>query len=101
MASSVWQKQLAAFCLIGCACSSGNAPPAASAANEPHEPPPTAAPPEPVAAPPAPEPAAPSIPPVDPATAPQATALDVAKPIKAIVDAKDRTDDDRALDAGR
>ncbi|HET8936318.1 MAG TPA: SAM-dependent methyltransferase [Polyangiales bacterium] len=101
MASSVWQKRLAALGMtISCACASGGTPPAATAANEPHEQPPTAAKPEASPAP-SPEPSAPLIPPVDPATAPQATALDVANPIKAIVDAKDRTEDDRALDAGR
>jgi predicted methyltransferase len=102
MASSLWQKRLAALGMtISCACASGGTPPAASAANEPHEQPPSAATPEAIAALPPPEPAAPAIPPVDPATAPQASALEIAKPIKTIVDAKDRTEDDRSLDAGR
>lgn len=100
MASSVWQKRLAAFTMtISCACASGGTPPAASAANEAQQPP--AATPEAIAALPPPEPTPPAIPPVDPATAPQATALDIAKPIKTIVDAKDRSEEDRALDAGR
>jgi predicted methyltransferase len=105
MASSVWQMQLAALGLtLSCACASGGTPPAASPANEPHDPPPSAAQAEAsqaVTSLPPPEPPTPTIPAVDPATAPAATALDVAKPIKAILDAKDRTEEDRALDAGR
>ena len=102
MASSAWQKRLAAVSMMfSCACASGGTPPAASAVSESHEQPPTAAIPDAKAALPPPEPVAPTIPPVDPATAPQAAALDVAKPIKAIVDAKDRSEEDRALDAGR
>jgi predicted methyltransferase len=48
-----------------------------------------------------PEPAAPAAVPVDPATATQPKPFTVPKSIKAIVDAKDRAEADRALDAGR
>ena len=67
------------------------------------EPAPEPAPPAPVAAAPtAPaQPAPPAITPVDPATAPQPVAVKVPKNIQALIDAKDRTDADRALDAGR
>ena len=75
----------------------------APAAEQSTTPPPMAAnieapPPEPAAAPPEP---APVITPVDPATAPKPVALSVPKPIQAIVTAKDRSEADRALDAGR
>jgi predicted methyltransferase len=70
---------------------------------EPTPPAPVATPPasEPTAAAPAAAPAAPAITPVDPATAPKAEPVKVPKNIQKLVDAKDRTDADRALDAGR
>jgi predicted methyltransferase len=63
---------------------------------------PAQAPPIPAEPPPAPaEPAGPTVTAVDPATAPAAVAVTVPKKIRALIDAKDRTDADRALDAGR
>jgi predicted methyltransferase len=78
-------------------CATGGVPPAAAPAANP--PPPVAA-----TAVPAPMPAAapaPAIVPVDPATAPAPKPIAVPKALQAIVDAKDRTEADRALDAGR
>src|SRR5688572_5869751 len=88
---------------VGCA-SGGGTPPAATQGTADNAQPVAAAtaPPAPAeAAPPAPAPAAPAITPVDPATAPQHVAVPVPKELQALLDAKDRTDADRALDAGR
>jgi len=92
--------------VAGCA-SSGGTPPAAEPAAEPAPPAVQPAQPEPAAPPPAAAAAAPATPPapavkpVDPATAPKAVPVEVPKNIQAIVNAKDRTDADRELDAGR
>jgi predicted methyltransferase len=79
------------------ACASGGPPPAAEQAK------PETVPQEAPAPEPAPEPVAttPVITPVDPATAPKPEPVPVPKNIQVIVDAKDRTAEDRALDAGR
>jgi len=89
-----WRTGLTVGLLAAAACASGGPPPAAERA-KPQAAPPMAAPTPP------PEPEAPKIVPVDPATAPQATPVNVPKNIQAIVDAKDRSAADRALDAGR
>lgn len=112
MARTTWWTVLAVLgSIAGASCGGSSEPPAASEETsgqegEPIPPvaPPAAepAPPAPVAAEPPPEAAtAPAITPVDPATAPKAVPVKVPKNIQAIVDAKDRTDADRALDAGR
>jgi predicted methyltransferase len=114
MTRTTWLQALAAlgsFAIAGCG-GSGEPPGAAESSGQENEPiPPVAAPmPEPAPpAPVAPEPAAavpaeppPSaITPVDPATAPQPVAIKVPKNIQALIDAKDRTEADRALDSGR
>ena len=110
-----WLQALSAVSLIATAsCGGSSEPPAAAEQStgqegEPvppvAEPAPEPTPPAPVAVaptPPAPaQPAPPAITPVDPATAPQPVAVKVPKNIQALIDAKDRTDADRALDAGR
>jgi predicted methyltransferase len=97
MTNASWWRQCTAVCLLAAAgCASGGPAPAAERA-QPETPTPTAPPaplPEPVAA-------VPVITPVDPATAPQPVPIPVPKNIQALVAAKDRTDADRALDAGR
>jgi predicted methyltransferase len=111
MTRTTWLQVLATLGSIAIAgCGGSNEPPAAEQSvgqeSEPvppvAEPAPEPAPPAPVApAPAAVEPAAPPITPVDPATAPQPVAIKVPKNIQALIDAKDRTEADRALDAGR
>jgi predicted methyltransferase len=107
MARKASSQGLAVVVLIGCigCASSGGTPPAATQGTADN-----VAPAEPAAAATAapapaqaaqPEPAAPAITPVDPATAPQHVAVPVPKELQALLDAKDRTDADRALDAGR
>lgn len=93
--SSSWLG-LASMVLMGCA-TTGSTPPAAVPSASTPEPAAAVAPsvPEPVPAP------APVIKPVDPQSAPQPKAVVVSKAAKAIVDAKDRLEADRALDAGR
>jgi predicted methyltransferase len=77
-------------------------PPVAAAVPEPTPPAPVvpAASAQPAATAPASAPTA-SVTPVDPATAPKPEPVKVPKNIQKLVDAKDRTDADRALDAGR
>jgi predicted methyltransferase len=93
---SYWIGSVVVGVFAGCA-SSGPPPAAATPNTEVSKPapPPPAAPPEP------PAPAAPAITPVDPATAPQPQAITVTPADKAIVAAKDRSAEDKALDAGR
>jgi len=99
--------------LASAGCGATSEPPAASdessgqeavpgprAAEPPPSAPVAAAAAEPAAPAPAPAPA-PVLTPVDPATAPKAVAVEVPKKVRALIDAKDRTDADRALDAGR
>lgn len=100
--SKGWQfsRGLCFIAVLGC---SSNEPPPAAASAGSEVAAETAAP---AAAPAAAEPApaaapAPVITPVDPATAPQNVPLTVSKQAKAVVDAKDRAEADRALDAGR
>ena len=79
-------------------------PPVAAAVPEPTPPAPVAPAPAPATDSTVPAPAtepALAITPVDPATAPKPVAVKVPKNIQKLVDAKDRTDADRALDAGR
>ena len=115
MTRTTWWKTLlgvgaCAIALAGCGGSSEPPPAAEQSTGDEGEPvPPVAAPsadPAPVApvAPAAAEPASPPAPAlvaVDPATAPQPVAVKVPKNIQALIDAKDRTEADRALDAGR
>lgn len=84
----------ACLALLGACASAGPAPAAEAPA-----PPPRAVKVEP-APPPEPEPG-PKLTAVDPATAPQAQPFKVPKDVQAIINAKDRSADDRALDAGR
>jgi predicted methyltransferase len=100
-----WQRLSSVGIFALAACASVPPPPAAEANSQP-----TAAaldltPPEPglSAADEQPEPAAtaPSISPVDPATAPARQPIAVPKSVEAMLEAKDRSDADRALDAGR
>jgi predicted methyltransferase len=100
--------------LASAGCGGSSEPPAATEESTGQEAPPTASatPPdaEPLSAPvaaavaepvtPAPAPA-PTLTPVDPATAPQPVAVKVPKKVQALIDAKDRTEADRNLDAGR
>jgi predicted methyltransferase len=92
--------------LASAGCGGSSEPPAAEATTgqeaEPAPPATEPQPPAPAAAA-ATEPVAPApvLTPVDPATAPKAVAITVPKKIQALIDAKDRTDADRALDAGR
>jgi len=111
MTRTTWLQALAAVGSIAIAsCGGSGEPPGAEQSsgreNEPvppiAEPAPEPAPVAPIAAAPASaEPAPPAITPVDPATAPQPVAIKVPKNVQALIDAKDRTDADRALDAGR
>lgn len=92
-----WRMQLSVVCTLAVvACASGGPPPIAARPEAPASIPVTALPP-----PDPPEPEAPAIPPVDPATAPKAVPVAVTAASQAVVAAKDRTDADRALDAGR
>src|SRR5688572_17537013 len=84
--------------LAGCAKSKGAAPPTPPAAEEMPAPEP-APPPAPTTAE-APPPAPPA-PPPEPAIPPYTPAADVPEAIVAAVTAEDRTEKDRALDAGR
>jgi predicted methyltransferase len=93
---SHWCSGLVVSVLTGCA-SAG--PPPAAAAPSTAQPAPTPAPAEPT--PPPAAAAVPAITPVDPATAPAAQPVAVPAEIKTLVDAKDRSDADRQLDAGR
>ncbi len=89
--------------LASAGCGGSSEPPAATEESTGQEAPPAEPPPPaPVAATVA-EPAAPApvLTPVDPATAPKAVAVKVPKKVQALIDAKDRTEADRALDAGR
>jgi predicted methyltransferase len=94
---SHWCSGLVVSFLTGCA--SAGPPPAAASPNTEQTPPPAPAPPEPT--PPPAAAAAPAITPVDPATAPTAQPVAVPPEIKILVEAKDRSDADRQLDAGR
>lgn len=95
MARTTWI-QLSTAGLVLAACASSPAP----AAEAPRPARPRAEKVEPALPPPEPEPA-PKYTAVDPATAPQTQPYKVPKDIQAIVNAKDRTADDRAIDAGR
>jgi predicted methyltransferase len=90
--------------LAGFGCATGGPPPAPSPpTSEPSQQAPFPAP-SADAQPVAPAAAAPPVPlpiAVDPASAPQPKAFDVPKSIAALIEAKDRTPADRALDAGR
>ncbi|HMI94491.1 MAG TPA: SAM-dependent methyltransferase [Polyangiales bacterium] len=114
MTRTTWLQALTAVGSIALAsCGGSSEPPAAEqSTGQENEPVPPIAAPTPEPAPPAPvagtpsvaepaQPVQPAITPVDPATAPQPVAIKVPKNVQTLIDAKDRTDADRALDAGR
>jgi predicted methyltransferase len=95
---------LTCIVLIGFGCATASPPPPApSPTSEPSQQPPfpaLSAEPQPDTGP-ASAPQTPLPVMVDPATAPQPKAFDVPRAVAALIDAKDRTPADRALDAGR